>query len=175
MAGRLDGVALGVVGAGGIFIYAGLRGVSVLQALRQIIRGQAPPAGSGSSSSSGASTFLGVPGVTAPGLPGVGGTVGSGGTLTAVQVQALWIRNGGDPGQARNAACHAMQESSGRTGVTSSNPDGGVNVGLWQLDTRGKGSGYTVAQLQDPDTNARVTIFGTSNGRDWSAWATPGC
>jgi hypothetical protein len=68
-----------------------------------------------------------------------------------------------------------MQESSGNAAVTSSNPDGGVNVGLWQLDTRGKGAGYSVAQLQDPNTNARVTVFATRNGRDWSAWATPGC
>lgn len=172
MAGRIDGVALGAIGAGALFIYAGLRGVSVLKALQAITRGQAPPSGSSSSSSS--AVFLGVPGVTAAGLPGVGGALG-GGTFSAGQLEALWIANGGDPAQARNAGCHGMQESGGRSKVTSSNPDGGINVGIWQLDTRGKGAGYTVAQLQDPDTNARVTVFATNNGRDWSAWATPGC
>jgi hypothetical protein len=164
VAGRIDGVALGAVGAGAVFIYAGLRGVSVLKALQNIVRGQAPPAGSSSSSP----TFLGLPGVTAAGLPARG-------NYTSADLQQLWTANGGDPGRARNAACHAMQESSGNAAVTSSNPDGGVNVGLWQLDTRGKGAGYTVAQLQDPATNARVTIMRTNNGRDWSAWATPGC
>jgi hypothetical protein len=87
----------------------------------------------------------------------------------------LWTANGGNPAAANNAACHAIQESTGRSWVTSSNPDGGTNVGLWQLDTKGKGAGYSVAQLQNPDTNARVAIFGSNNGSDWSAWATPGC
>jgi hypothetical protein len=167
LAGRLDGVALGAIGAGAVFLYAGLRGVSVLKALQNVVRGQAPPAGSSSSSAS-SPTFLGLPGVTAGGLPARG-------NYTAADLRQLWISNGGNPAAAANAACHGMQESSGNAAVTSSNPDGGINVGLWQLDTRGKGAGYTVAQLQDPNTNARVTIMGTRNGADWSAWATPGC
>lgn len=174
MAGRIDGLAAGAIGAGGLFIYAGLTGTSVLKALRSIVRGQAPPGTlGGSSPGSSSATFLGLPGVSAAGLPGVGGASAS--TYNATQLQALWIANGGDPAQAKNAGCHGMQESSGNPAVTSSNPDGGINVGLWQLDTKGKGSGYTVAQLQDPNTNARVTVFATNNGRDWSAWATPGC
>jgi len=44
-------------------------------------------------------------------------------------------------------------------------------VGLWQLDTKGVGSGYTVAQLQDPATNARITIMHTANGTVWTEWA----
>jgi len=68
------------------------------------------------------------------------------------------------------AAAVAMQESSGRTGVTSPNPDGGTNVGLWQLDTKGVGAGHTVEQLQDPATNARITIMGSANGTNWSHW-----
>lgn len=167
MAGRLDGVALGAIGAGSVFVYAGLRGVSVLQTIQSIVRGQAPPKAS-TSSSGGSSTFLGLPGVQASALP-------SAGTYTHSQLEQLWIQNGGDPGQANNAACHAIQESGGRPGVTSANPDGGINVGLWQLDTLGKGSGYTVAELQNAQNNARITVFATNNGRDWSAWATPGC
>jgi hypothetical protein len=50
-----------------------------------------------------------------------------------------------------------------------------VNVGLWQLDTLGKGAGHSVAQLQDPLTNARVTVATTDDGANWTAWATPGC
>jgi hypothetical protein len=49
-----------------------------------------------------------------------------------------------------------------------------VNVGLWQLDTKGKGAGHSVAELQDPATNARLAVLGSANGTDWSAWATFG-
>jgi hypothetical protein len=92
--------------------------------------------------------------------------------LTYAQLEGLWIANGGNKAVAPLAAAIAMAESSGRTDVTSANPDGGVNVGLWQLDTRGKGAGHTVADLQNPATNAAVAVRGSSNGTDWSAWAT---
>lgn len=87
-------------------------------------------------------------------------------------LMTLWSANGGSPGTANVAAAVAMAESSGNPKVTSSNPDGGTNVGLWQLDTKGKGAGYTVSQLQDPNTNARVAVFGSANGTNWSAWET---
>jgi Lysozyme like domain len=93
-------------------------------------------------------------------------------TFTYSQLEQLWTRNGGSALVAPVAAAIAMAESSGRSDVTSSNPDGGVNVGPWQLDTRGVGAGYSVAQLQNPDTNARVAIKGSNNGSDWSPWAT---
>lgn len=172
MAGRIDGVALGAIGAGALFIYAGLRGVSVLKALQSIVRGQSPPAGSGSSPGSGSSSvLLGIPaikGINAGALPALT-------TFTQGQLAALWVQAGGAQDQAANAACHGIQESSGNALVTSPNPDGGTNVGLWQLDTKGVGAGYTVAELQNPQTNARLTVLGTRNGTDWSDWATTGC
>jgi lysozyme-like protein len=99
-----------------------------------------------------------------------GGSAGQ--TLTIAQLEALWIKAGGPAAKAPVAASVAMAESSGRTAVTSSNPDGGVNVGPWQLDTKGKGAGKTVAQLQNPLTNAQLAVKGSSGGADWSAWAT---
>ena len=99
-------------------------------------------------------------------------TVPSTGVLSKDQLQALWTSNGGDPSTADVAAAVALAESSGRPGVTSPNPDGGTNVGLWQLDTRGVGSGYSIAQLSDPATNARVAILGSGNGTRWGAWQT---
>jgi hypothetical protein len=93
-------------------------------------------------------------------------------TLTYAQLEGLWINNGGNKAVAPLAAAIAMAESTGRTDVTSANPDGGVNVGLWQLDTKGKGAGHTVAALQDPATNAAVAVQGSKDGTDWSAWAT---
>lgn len=92
--------------------------------------------------------------------------------LTYAQLEGLWINNGGNKAVAPLAAAIAEAESSGRTDVTSANPDGGVNVGLWQLDTKGKGSGHTVADLQNPATNAAVAVKGSTDGTDWSAWQT---
>lgn len=100
-----------------------------------------------------------------------GAAAGSGGTLSKAEIASLWTSNGGAASKANVAAAVAMQESSGRTGVTSHNPDGGTNVGLWQLDTKGVGAGHSVAQLQDAATNARITIMATANGTNWSKWA----
>lgn len=109
-----------------------------------------------------------------PGSPSPGGKNEGpvSGNYNHAQLMTLWTSNGGSPATANIAGAIAMAESSGRPDATSSNPDGGINVGLWQLDTKGKGAGYTVAQLQDPGTNARVAVFGSSNGTNWSAWAT---
>jgi hypothetical protein len=91
-------------------------------------------------------------------------------TLTKDQIKALWTANGGSAGTANLAAAVGMAESSGRPGITTPNPDGGTNVGIWQLDTRGVGAGYTVQQLQDPTANARITVMATANGTNWSQW-----
>jgi Lysozyme like domain len=91
---------------------------------------------------------------------------------TYAQLEQLWINNGGSTATAPLAAAIAEAESSGNSTATSANPDGGTNVGLWQLDTNGKGSGLTVAQLQDPNVNAAAAVTGSSGGTDWSAWET---
>lgn len=88
-------------------------------------------------------------------------------------IENLWTSLGGDPKQAGFAAGVANAESGYNAQVTSSNPDGGTNVGLYQLDTRGVGAGYTVAQLQDPVLNTQITIMATRNGTDWADWADP--
>lgn len=95
-------------------------------------------------------------------------------TLSVAQMYALARSAGLSVPRAVTAAAVGMAESSGETAVTSANPDGGTNVGIWQLDTKGKGAGYTVAQLQNPATNAKVMAKGTNNGADWSAWETYG-
>lgn len=114
----------------------------------------------------------GAGGSSAPAVSSGAQPAPSSGAYDHSGLMSLWTSNGGNPATADVAAAIAMAESSGRASVTSSNPDGGTNVGLWQLDTKGKGAGYTVAQLQDPATNARVAILGSANGTNWSAWAT---
>lgn len=124
---------------------------------REILGNEAAPASS--------SNLVGNP-ASETYVPGV-----SAGTYNQASLQALWTANGGAASTAFEAAQVALAESGGNAAVTSGNPDGGTNVGLWQLDTKGVGSGYTVAQLQDPDTNARITVLATANGTNWSQWA----
>lgn len=107
----------------------------------------------------------------APGAGGAPALPGSG-EYTHSQLETIWKLAGGSPARADLAAAIAQAESGGVPSVTSSNPDGGTNVGLWQLDTRGKGTGHTIAQLKNASTNARVTVAASSNGADWSAWQT---
>lgn len=92
---------------------------------------------------------------------------------TYSQLEGLWINAGGSKASAPIAAAVAEAESSGNSDATSSNPDGGTNVGLWQLDTPGGvGAGYTVDQLKDPATNAKVAVKGSNSGASWGEWAT---
>jgi hypothetical protein len=97
------------------------------------------------------------------------------GSFSHAGLMTLWEQAGGSAATANNAACHAIQESSGDPAAESANPDGGTNVGLWQLDTKGVGAGHSIAALKDPMTNAKITVRATGNGRNWSQWATPGC
>lgn len=158
----IGGVAL--MGGGMLFLWSAYHGASLTGSLRDLLAGKQPPAadanpisGSGSASPAGSDASGGGP---------------VSGAYSHAQLEQLWNANGGQPAAANVAAAIALAESSGRPTATSANPDGGVNVGLWQLDTRGKGAGHTVAQLQDPATNARLAVLGSANGTDWSAWAT---
>lgn len=108
-------------------------------------------------------------GSTGPGAAGTAPSVS--GNYDTNSLGTLWTSQGGSGQTAFEAANVAMAESSGNPDATSSNPDGGTNVGLWQLDTKGVGEGYTVAQLQDPATNCRITVMATANGTNWSQWA----
>lgn len=115
-----------------------------------------------------------APAVAAP-AAGPPAATSRAGAYDQASLETLWEQAGGSQSTARNAACHGMQESSGLPTNSSPNPDGGENYGLWQLDTRGVGAGYSAAQLEDPMTNARITVKATNDGNDWSRWATPGC
>lgn len=169
-AGKESVVVLGLGAIGTLLVWSGIKGKNWTAVLRDLIAGQSP-------------TEAGkIPIVSAPiagqslivgSAPGITDTVK--GNYSEAQVRALWISLGGSSSTAQNAACHAMQESSGNPGVESPNPDGGANVGLFQLDTKGVGSGHTAAQLKNAMLNTQITIKATDNGRNWSSWATPGC
>lgn len=99
------------------------------------------------------------------------GAHGGAGPYSPAQLQTLWTSNGGDPAKAQYAAGVAMAESSGNPQSSSSNPDGGTNWGIWQLDTKGVGAGYPVSDLTDPDKSTQITVMATRNGTDWADWA----
>lgn len=93
-------------------------------------------------------------------------------TLTIDQMYALARSVGFSVAGATKAAMVGEAESSGRTWITSPNPDGGTNVGIMQLDTRGVGAGHSVQQLQDPTTNMQLAFKDSKDGTDWGHWAT---
>lgn len=166
----INGPALGTVAIGSIFIYAALKGKSVLQVTQSIILGQSPktvkPTNQISTPNDSTNT---IPGVQSSALPSPNSD------YSHAQLVQLWTQMGGNPATANNAACHGIQESNGNPTITSSNPDGGINVGIWQLDTNGVGKGYSIEELQNAQNNARITIAATNNGTNWSEWSTPGC
>ena len=172
---NVSGVAAGSVATGILLVFAGIKGYSLPATLQDVITGKSPLK----------QTKLHP--ITAPGAaPATTSTSTSAvqdlpvssidGNYSSSQLESLWIMAGGSRASAPNAACHGMQESSGSPIAQSANPDGGTNVGLWQLDTPGGvGAGYTIAQLENPLTNARITVAATRDGADWSNWSTPGC
>lgn len=168
----VDGFGLATLGVGGLFVYAGIRGKSIPSAIQAFISGKSPSTATSANQLSGASVAAAG---ASSGSPSAANVPAGQGSYTQDQVKQLWIANGGPANTAQNASCHAMQESSGSSTVTSSNPDGGTNVGLFQLDTKGVGAGYTVAELQNPNLNTQITIMATHGGTNWSEWATPGC
>lgn len=171
-ADRINGTALASIAVGSVLLYSGVTGKSVLKAVQSIVQGNSPKSVPNTNQISGQG---GSDASTAAQITAGGSSFSSGSVLNHGQLAALWVQAGGSQATANNAACHAMQESSGRADVTSANPDGGTNVGLWQLDTKGVGAGYSVDTLKDPMANARITVMATRNGVDWSKWATPGC
>ena len=163
MADDGKGIALAVAVGGFLFFYGGLTGRSPLLALKAIIQGTKPskvPVQYGiDTTTSGTISGSYIPGVSSGGV--------------SSDVASLWTQYGGSPQTAAFAAKVAQAESGGSATVTSANPDGGTNVGLFQLDTRGVGSGYSVQQLQNPQLNVQITIMATSNGVDWAEWSDP--
>lgn len=174
---RLDLLTVVSIGGGALFMYAGTKDISILSAINQMITGKAP--NTASSANAGLGSVVGTGGQS--GAPGGGNLVnlpGGKGSYSHSQLISLWIMAGGSQSSANNAACHAEQESSGDPMALNVNGPGPNcdAVGLWQLATPcGVGKGYSVPQLQDAITNARLTVRATNDGRDWSQWATPGC
>lgn len=144
--------------------------------VKDVLTGKGIPAPSGQTSADSIAQQIASTADTQTGVgatsTGTGNSGAAGVDYNKSTLESLWTGNGGAATTANVASAVALAESSGQSQATSSNPDGGTNVGLWQLDTKGVGAGHTVAELQDAQTNARVTIMGSANGTNWSAWET---
>jgi Lysozyme like domain len=157
----IKGGYLFLAGMGGLLVYSAISNKSFASAFRDVLSGQSPKDALSANLGIGNSGLI---------------TASSSGTEnypSSTALEKLWTKNGGSPDTAVIAAQIAMAESGGSATVTSSNPDGGTNVGIWQLDTNGVGSGYSVAQLQNPNLNAQITIKATGDGINWSEWSDP--
>ena len=100
-----------------------------------------------------------------------GSTTGSGpnGTFTKDDLVALCTQTGfADPNQ---AAAISMAESHGQPEVTSANPDGGTNIGLFQIDDKAHPQ-YDSAKLRQPGYNAQAAYEISNGGTNWGAWQT---
>lgn len=79
------------------------------------------------------------------------------------------MRNGGARAHQLVAAAVSLAESGGNDHARSPSADSG----LWQInDIHLSTYGVTVAQLMNPDVNARVAISISGNGSNWAAWCT---
>jgi hypothetical protein len=169
---KINGYALAGLAAGFVLFWSGFTGKGVLASVQSLIQGKSPQSN---------------PTVNSPQDPAqgtTGSTTGAGysiatnipagkGSYSQSGLQQLWINNGGPSNTAAFAAAVAMAESGGNANITSTNPDGGINVGLWQLDTKGVGSPYSVQELSDANLNCQKTIMATSGGTNWSEWGDP--
>lgn len=152
------------IGVGVLFFYGSLKGISPLKALGAMITGKSPGT---------APKSYGISQGTVTANSGSSGVSTGSASYTGSALQTLWTSNGGAKDTAAIAEAIAQAESGGSATVTSSNPDGGTNVGIFQLDTLGVGAGHTVAELQNANLNAQITIFATKNGTDWTEWGDP--
>lgn len=162
MAGQISGTYVAVTAVGAVLVWSGWKGTTLAATFKSLLAGNlnAPATETAAASSASPASVSGA-------APAVSGA------YSATELEALWTSQGGDASTAFEAAQVALAESSGDPDVTSSNPvGGGTNVGLWQLETPGgAGNGYTVAELQNPETNCQVTIMQSNNGSNWSQWA----
>lgn len=95
MAGRVNGAALAVIGAGGLFAFAGIKGYSLLTTAQDLVRGRDPRK---------QAQALAIVTSPAPGSPGspegpIGSTTSSGIANDALSYQGHAYAYGGAPGQ----------------------------------------------------------------------------
>lgn len=108
-------------------------------------------------------------------------------TYSPQQIENLWVSQGGDPAKSDVAQAIAEAESGGNANqVGFFSPSLGYDTptpqpdttqadeGIWQIANLHAGSnGANVVQsLLNPVTNAKMAVWLSNNGQDWSKWST---
>ena len=149
---RINGLALGSVAAGSVFLYAGIRGKSVLATIQGIIQGKAPgmaPAAaqiSGTPASSAVTSSTGVSAAPAPSgsetswIKSFLTAVGAPSTAANVSSVSAWISHEGSFASSGNNPLNTTQANSGSVGTKNSigvqifaTPSDGVNANATAL------------------------------------------
>lgn len=159
MASRVDGVSLGMITAGGLLVYAGVRGLSIPHALQALVQGQSPAGGVKAAQISGTppdgGNTGGGGGTGSPGLvaaaPAPSGSEKSwidsfltavGAPITQANEDSItaWIAHEGDFATSGNNPLNTTQPNSDSIGVKNSvgvqifrTPSGGVNANATAL------------------------------------------
>lgn len=195
--GMLRGSLLRLGGLGGLIGGAALVGVGITDAMTHSAQrtvselGLQPTPTPGvyrNPSLSGAYEYVTVspsgathPAVNVGGFGGVTSGAGQHGALgksltsqqsySQAQLAQLWVQAGGDPQVAQTMAAIAMAESSGRaSAVNTSNSNGTVDRGLWQINSV---HGYGLSSM-NPLQNARqaVAVYRSQGLGAWSTFNT---
>jgi hypothetical protein len=130
--GRIDGIALASIGAGAVFLYAGIRGKSILAALQAIVQGKSPstaaqsaPIAQTSGDETGASTGATISGVNIPASVAAGS---AGNSVAANKILGQFMAAGyGWIGTQWDYLESGWQEESGWSTTAANNPSDPYN------------------------------------------------
>lgn len=127
---RLDGVSLGVIFAGGVLAYAGIKGISVTGALQAIVKGQSPATAPPAAQITGSGAITGTAGPGGPGPP----AAGSGYIGPRKAYQALRAAGFSQPAAIMMTAIGGVESGWRTTALNDTPATGDLSVGVWQLN-----------------------------------------
>lgn len=122
MAGQLDGIALGSIAAGGLFVYAGIAGKSIPSLLTGFIQGK-PPAAAEAANPIGGTTGTG-PGTGATQAVSGGQGVAAGSNEATLQATAATF--GWTSANGQWQALNNIEEAEAGYNLTATNPQSGA-------------------------------------------------
>lgn len=157
MAGRIDGIALGSIAAGGVFVYAGIKGKSVPSLLTGFVQGRPPAAAAQANQIAGS----GGTGSTDTGTGGGAASIPSGSGQQALQAAAA--QHGWGSGQ-QWQALQSVEMAEAGFNPQARNPQSGAfglaqalghgNAGTAAADGTNEYGGYGLSDAQAKAANS---------------------
>lgn len=146
----VDGAALGAVGAGSLFLYAAIRGKSVLSVLQSVVRGKPPSAAAAAPGTAAAGTATASGGSAQAALQAAAAAYGWGSGPQWQALQALEMGEGGfnpnatNPRSGAYGLAQALGHGTPQTAGAVTNEYGGY--GLSDAEAQAANSGDPAAQ-----------------------------